>query len=147
MKFIRKALLPAVIAAGFLGFLGAIGPSTPSVSAAPGDICSVTGPLFIEEGGKADYTVVVENGFEDGDEVDVDLNDFNGGDSDITSINGAPIAPTDFLNDEDLSNAGNVCGDTATSSPTRRKPPTRRSSSSSSSMAWTTVKSAPASRR
>jgi hypothetical protein len=120
LKFIRKALLPAVIAAGFLGFLGAVGPNTPVASAANGDICAIAdgldatkGPkLFIEEGEKVYYQAWVLNGYEDEDTIDVDLNDFDGGDSDITSLNGVNIPQTDFLNDVPLKNKGNVCGPT-----------------------------------
>ncbi|MGE0057597.1 MAG: hypothetical protein AB7T32_06405, partial [Dehalococcoidia bacterium] len=120
MKFIRKALLPAVIAAGFLGFLGSIGPSIPVASAADGDICAIADgldatkapKLFIEEGEKVYYQAWVVNGFENELTIDVDLNDFDGGDSDITSLNGASIPQTDFLNDVALLNKGNVCGPT-----------------------------------
>lgn len=120
MKFIRKALLPAVIAAGFLGFLGSIGPSIPVASAANGDICAIADgldatkapKLFIEEGEKVYYQAWVVNGYENEYTIDVDLNDFDGGDSDITSLNGASIPQTDFLNDVDLLNKGNVCGPT-----------------------------------
>jgi hypothetical protein len=106
LKFIRKALLPAVIAAGFLGFLGTLSPSVPTVSAAVDDICSVTGPSHIPVGVKTNYTAVVD-GSPDG-EISVDLND-QVGDTEITSLNGTNIAKTDFLHDVDLLNAGNVC--------------------------------------
>ncbi len=121
LKFIRKALLPAFVAAGFLGFLGAIGQtSVPVVSAASGDICAIADgqdatkspKLFIEEGEKVYYQAWVDNGYEDELTIDVDLNDFDGGDSDITSLNGTSIPQTDFLNDVELTNAGNVCGPT-----------------------------------
>jgi len=117
LKFIRKALLPAVIAAGFLGFLGAIGPSVSTVSAAPGDVCKIidgddggAADLFIEEGSTHWYKAYVEDGYVRDDEVDVDLNDFNGGDSDITSLWGDDIPDTDFLNDVPVDEDGNGCG-------------------------------------
>jgi hypothetical protein len=110
LKFIRKALLPAVIAAGFLGFLGMTGGvSTPTVSAADGDVCKVDGPLNISVGVKAYYTAVVENK-PDG-KIDVDLND-QVGNSDITSLNDSTIPNTNFLDDVTLKSGANVCGTT-----------------------------------
>jgi hypothetical protein len=87
--------------------------------AAAGDICSISGPLFLEEGETANYLAIVQDAETEGfDEIDVDLNDFQGGDSDITSIDRTgdgtteSIPATDFLNDEDLVFNANTCGDT-----------------------------------
>jgi len=125
LKFIRKALLPAVIAAGFLGFLGAIGPSVTTVSAAPGDVCKIidgddggAADLFIEEGSTHWYKAYIEDGWVNEDVVSVDLNDFDGGDSDITSVDKdgdgdtEAIGPTDFLQELDVQEDGNGCGPT-----------------------------------
>jgi len=136
LKFVRKALLPGVIAAGFLGFLGALG-STPTVSAAPGDVCLIEGPTLISEGETADYTAYVEGGVftladilnEIGGEqrildielteatLDVNLDD-QGGDSDITSVDTdgdgvtEDTAETDHVNAEAFDAGENVCGAT-----------------------------------
>ncbi len=123
MNILRKALLPTVAVVGLLGFMGLANAASDPVTqsypdADPGEICSITGPLFIEEGETANYLAIVQDAGPDTawEQVDVDLNDFDGGDSDITSIdrdgNGVTesISQTDFLNDEDLVTNGNTCG-------------------------------------
>jgi hypothetical protein len=102
-------MLPVAMAAGFLAFLAVVGPgASTTVSAAPLDVCQITGPTSIGVGQKADYTAVVEDA-NDGTELNVDLDDRQG-DSDITSINGDTVPTTDSLNDVDLTPGDNVCG-------------------------------------
>jgi hypothetical protein len=113
LKILRKALLPTVAVVGLLGFMGlanaASDPVTLEFEAGDGDVCQVTGPLFIEEGENVDYVAVVQNPGEL--EIDVDLNDFDGGDSDIESVNGVTVNSVDFVDDADLVLDTNICGD------------------------------------
>jgi len=134
LKFIRKALLPAAIAAGFLGFLGAVGTGVPTVSAAAGDVCAIIDEQTGEDvlggdaasivvGERAYFTAYFENVLEvsyDGSDwlVDVNLND-RSGDSDITSVSQdgddvgetTDVNNTDHLNAYKVYGADNICGD------------------------------------
>jgi hypothetical protein len=109
-------MLPTAVAAGFLAFLAAVGPGASVVSAAPGDVCAITGPTNIGVGQEVDYTAYVQDPDLSGNhqtELNVDLDDHTG-DTDITSINDDKVPATDSLNDENLLPTDHGCVPNAT---------------------------------